>query len=206
MMKFGIGQAITRREDDRLLTGKACYVDDVRAPGALHAMFVRSPRARARCRDRCQRALATAGVVAVLTGADLEADGVRAFPPNPMLKPDAEKSVTLSRFLLSLSASCVSSASRSRWCSRNRKRSRARGEPRADRYDALPAVASLDAALAPSAPCVWPGTGQRRRQGVHGDRAACEKAFAQRRIASPSRSITSGCAGDARTARLRRAV
>ena len=97
MVKFGIGQAITRREDDRLLTGKACYVDDVRMPGALHAMFVRSPHAHARVTAiDVSEALATAGVVAVLTGADLKADGVGAFPPNPMLKPDAAKSVKVS--------------------------------------------------------------------------------------------------------------
>ena len=65
MVKFGIGQAITRREDDRLLTGKACFVDDVRAPGALHAMFVRSPHAHARVAAiDISEALATAGVVA----------------------------------------------------------------------------------------------------------------------------------------------
>ena len=44
-MKFGIGQAITRREDDRLLTGQGCFVDDIRRPNALDAMFVRSPYA-----------------------------------------------------------------------------------------------------------------------------------------------------------------
>ena len=121
MVKFGIGQAITRREDDRLLTGKACYVDDVRMPGALHAMFVRSPHAHARVAAiDVSEALATAGVVAVLTGADLKADGVGAFPPNPMLKPDAEKSVARFRFQPSLSTSCVSSANPSRWCSPNR--------------------------------------------------------------------------------------
>jgi carbon-monoxide dehydrogenase large subunit len=46
-MKFGIGQAITRREDDRLLTGQGRFVDDIRLPNALHAMFVRSPYAHA---------------------------------------------------------------------------------------------------------------------------------------------------------------
>ncbi len=48
MVKFGIGQAITRREDDRLLTGRGRFVDDIRMPNAVHAMFVRSPHAHAR--------------------------------------------------------------------------------------------------------------------------------------------------------------
>jgi aerobic carbon-monoxide dehydrogenase large subunit len=181
MVKFGIGQAITRREDDRLLTGKACYVDDVRAPGALHAMFVRSPHAHARVAAiDVSEALATGGVVAVLTGADLEADGVRAFPPNPMLKPDAEKSVAL----VSFPALAVGAV---RFVGQPVAVVLAESQAAAERaanlvqidYDALPAVASLDAALAPSAPCVWPGT----RSNVvgkasYGDRAACEKAFA----------------------------
>ena len=35
-MKFGIGQAVTRIEDDRLLTGRGRYADDIDLPGALH--------------------------------------------------------------------------------------------------------------------------------------------------------------------------
>jgi carbon-monoxide dehydrogenase large subunit len=41
-------QAITRREDDRLLTGRGRFVDDIRMPNALHAVFVRSPHAHAK--------------------------------------------------------------------------------------------------------------------------------------------------------------
>ncbi len=84
MVKFGIGQAITRREDDRLLTGQGRFVDDVQRPGALHAMFVRSPHAHARIGafDTAE-ARAVDGVVAILTGADLQADGVAPFPANP---------------------------------------------------------------------------------------------------------------------------
>ena len=48
MVKFGIGQAITRREDQRLLTGQGQYVDDVVVPGEVFIAFVRSPHARAR--------------------------------------------------------------------------------------------------------------------------------------------------------------
>jgi CO/xanthine dehydrogenase Mo-binding subunit len=35
-MKFGIGQAVTRIEDERLLTGRGRYADDIDLPGALH--------------------------------------------------------------------------------------------------------------------------------------------------------------------------
>ena len=99
MVKFGIGQAITRREDDRLLTGQARFVDDLRVPGALHAMFVRSPYAHARILSiDSEEARAIEGVVAILTGADLQADGVAPFPSNPMLKPAPGKPPTTAPF------------------------------------------------------------------------------------------------------------
>ena len=47
-MKFGVGQAVTRKEDGRFLTGGGRYVDDVTLPGQAHALFVRSPYAHAR--------------------------------------------------------------------------------------------------------------------------------------------------------------
>ncbi|MEO1086287.1 MAG: hypothetical protein AAFY88_18785, partial [Acidobacteriota bacterium] len=40
-----------RREDPRLLTGKALFVDDVDLPGMLHAAFVRSDFAHGRLLD-----------------------------------------------------------------------------------------------------------------------------------------------------------
>ena len=181
MMKFGIGQAITRREDDRLLTGKACYVDDVRAPGALHAMFVRSPHAHARVAAiDVSEALAIAGVVAVLTGADLEADGVRAFPPNPMLKPDAEKSVTpvsfpalavgVVRFVGQPVAVVLAES--------QRQPSARRTSCRSTTTRFLPSPASMQRSRRQRR-----ASGRSTRSNVvgkasYGDRAACERAFA----------------------------
>ena len=71
----------SRREDERLTTGRGEYTDDVACPGALHAVFVRSPYPSATIRsiDNAE-ALASDGVVAVLTGADMAADGF-ADPP-----------------------------------------------------------------------------------------------------------------------------
>ena len=42
-----IGKPIKRREDNRFLTGKGKYTDDIKLPGMLHAAFVRSPYAHA---------------------------------------------------------------------------------------------------------------------------------------------------------------
>src|SRR6202161_4178375 len=68
------GASIKRSEDPRILTGAGRYVDDIKLPGMLHAAFVRSPLAHGLVLAvDVSAAQALPGVVAVLTGADLEA-------------------------------------------------------------------------------------------------------------------------------------
>ena len=63
-----------RVEDPELLTGQGRYVGDIRLPGLTVAGFVRSPHAHARIRSiDVQAALHAPGVLAVLTGADMDA-------------------------------------------------------------------------------------------------------------------------------------
>jgi len=76
------GASIKRSEDPRILTGSGRYVDDIKLPGMLHAAFVRSPLAHARVLAvDVSAARALPGVVAVLTGADLEAMTVPGQDP-----------------------------------------------------------------------------------------------------------------------------
>jgi carbon-monoxide dehydrogenase large subunit len=78
------GASIKRSEDPRILTGAGRYVDDIKLPGMLHAAFLRSPLAHGRVLSvDTSAARALPGVVAVLTGADLEAMTVQA--PDPLL-------------------------------------------------------------------------------------------------------------------------
>src|ERR1039458_8915260 len=78
------GASIKRSEDPRILTGAGRYVDDIKLPGMLHAAFVRSPLAHGRVLSvDVSPARALPGVVAALTGADLEAMTVPA--PDPLL-------------------------------------------------------------------------------------------------------------------------
>jgi aerobic carbon-monoxide dehydrogenase large subunit len=78
------GASIKRSEDPRILTGAGRYVDDIKLPGMLHAAFVRSPLAHARVLSvDASAARELPGVVAVLTGADLETMTVQA--PDPLL-------------------------------------------------------------------------------------------------------------------------
>lgn len=68
-----IGESIKRREDERLITGKGTYVDDVRLVDMLHLSLVRSPHAHARITNiDASAALDIDGVVGVYTGADLQ--------------------------------------------------------------------------------------------------------------------------------------
>jgi carbon-monoxide dehydrogenase large subunit len=79
--KFAIGQSVRRREDPRLLQGLGRYSDDVNLPHQAYAVVVRSPHAHARIRSiEASAASKTPGVLTVLTGADLAADGVGNLP------------------------------------------------------------------------------------------------------------------------------
>src|SRR5437016_5781649 len=81
----GFGKPVLRQEDARLLVGGGCYSDDVNLPGQAYACFVRSPHAHARIgRIDPAAALATPGVIAVLTGEDAVADGMRPLTHSPM--------------------------------------------------------------------------------------------------------------------------
>src|SRR5882724_3926606 len=67
-----IGARIKRREDPRLITGRATYVDDLHLPGMLHASVLRSMYAHAKLGAiDVAKARELAGVVAVFTGADV---------------------------------------------------------------------------------------------------------------------------------------
>ena len=77
----GIGQPVRRREDLRLLSGRGRYSDDTNVPGQAYAVMLRSTHAHARIRSvDVAAAMAAAGVLAVLTGRDMLADGSAADP------------------------------------------------------------------------------------------------------------------------------
>ena len=73
----GIGARVARKEDKRFITGAGRYVDDMVLPGMRHAVFVRSPHAHADIKSiDVSKARAMPGVVGVLTGRELKADGI----------------------------------------------------------------------------------------------------------------------------------
>src|SRR5262245_35053282 len=82
------GHRQLRAEDDNLVTGRGRYIDDVRFPGMLHVVIVRSQAARARITVDTAAARTARGVIAVFTASDLPATA-RILPdchPNPALR------------------------------------------------------------------------------------------------------------------------
>src|ERR1043165_2675084 len=81
-MRSGIGDRPKRREDLRFLTGQGRYLDDLAFDGVTYAVVLRSPHAHAEI-----RAIDTAaakrmpGVLAVLTAADAQGDGLKPLLP-----------------------------------------------------------------------------------------------------------------------------
>jgi aerobic carbon-monoxide dehydrogenase large subunit len=68
-----VGQALRRKEDPRMITGRGRYVDDMVVPGMLYMAVVRSPEAHAKISSiDTSAAEALPGIHGVFTGADLD--------------------------------------------------------------------------------------------------------------------------------------
>ena len=79
-MKFGIGQSIRRKEDDKFLTGLGCYNDDINFKNQVCMHIVRSPYAFAKIINiNYEKAKACNGVLAILTN-----DTIKTMNINPM--------------------------------------------------------------------------------------------------------------------------
>jgi carbon-monoxide dehydrogenase large subunit len=74
MSATGIGAPVRRKEDQRFITGKGQYTDDINRPGQTYAYFLRSPHAHAKIRKiDTSAARKKPGVVAIFTGEDIAA-------------------------------------------------------------------------------------------------------------------------------------
>jgi len=79
--QFGIGQSVSRLEDPRLLRGEGEFIDDIQYPNEAHAYVLRSSRAHANILGiDVATAESLPGVLAVLTGSDVVADGLGTLP------------------------------------------------------------------------------------------------------------------------------
>jgi carbon-monoxide dehydrogenase large subunit len=94
-----IGQSPRRKEDERLLTGRGRFLDDIVLPGLLHASFVRSVHARAGIVSIDVSAARALSGISIFTGDDLAAlndplPAGHADPKNPYVRLDTPRSQT----------------------------------------------------------------------------------------------------------------
>ncbi|MGA2894317.1 MAG: xanthine dehydrogenase family protein molybdopterin-binding subunit [Xanthobacteraceae bacterium] len=187
-MQAGIGDAVRRKEDLRLLTGRGCYSDDFNFPGQVYGAALRSPHAHARIRGiDTAAARAMPGVLAVLTGQDARADGLNVIPhlaapgtppdlvlknrdgsqvavaPHPVLPTDRVRHVgTTVAFVIAETVAAAKDAA----------------ERIVVDYEPLPAVTDAKAATAPGAPQLYDDIPNLVIDAEVGDAAAVAAAFA----------------------------
>jgi carbon-monoxide dehydrogenase large subunit len=184
----GIGQPVLRQDDARLLVGVGRYSDDVNLPGQVYACFVRSPHAHARVgRIETAAARVTEGVIAVLTGEDAAADGVKPLTHSPM-PANPHEEVIRRQHVAFLAPHPPMPADRVRFV--GEVVAMVIGETPAAARDGvervlvewtpLPAVTASLAAAAPGAPLLYDGTTSNVCVDVEvGDTAAVDAAFAR---------------------------
>ena len=158
-LRFGSGHTVRRIEDPTLVRGRGQFTDDVTPAGSTYAVFVRSPHAHARIVSiDVDGARAMPGVLAVHTGAELEAAGVKPIPLAPAFKrPDgAPMAAAPRRALAHEVVRCVGEPV-ALVIGATRDAAQAAADALAIEYDPLPAVTDPVLALQPDAPRVWDG-------------------------------------------------
>ena len=153
-----IGARVRRREDPSLITGEGRYVADITAGDGLNAVFLRSPYAHARIRSiDTARAETCDGVVAVLTGTDLNPEVVgkllvvAAAPSGEYERvQDPDRQLLQSRRVRFMGDPVAVVVAETAAAAED-----AVEQIRVD-YAPLPVAASLDSALAPGAPSLHP--------------------------------------------------
>ncbi|HZB93788.1 MAG TPA: xanthine dehydrogenase family protein molybdopterin-binding subunit [Stellaceae bacterium] len=182
-MQFGIGQPVRRKEDRCFVTGAGRYLDDIKLPDTAYAYLLRSPHGHAAIRAIDVAAARTSpGVLAVLTGADAEADGVR---PVPCLAPVAVKPGTPAQPMPRRPALATERVRHvgdavALVIAETRDQAKDAAEQIVVDYEMLPAVTDLAAAVKPGAPQIWPeAPGNVDFVWADGDKAKTENAFAK---------------------------
>jgi carbon-monoxide dehydrogenase large subunit len=180
LTKFGIGQPVPRLEDPRFITGRGRYVDDIDMPLQCHGVLVMSPHAHARLKSiDTAKAKAAAGVLAVLTGADVEADKIGSLVPIMPEDMGGPKGYRTLRPILSSGKVRAVGDRVAFVVAETLQQARDAAELIVVDYEPLPAVVALEDAVKPGAPVIWDGAPNNVAVGlVMGDQAATDAAFA----------------------------
>jgi aerobic carbon-monoxide dehydrogenase large subunit len=170
----GMGHSIKRKEDPRFIRGKGTYVDDVQLPGMLYLDIVRSPHAHAKIvKIDSAKALAVKGVLAVITGKDLEKYNLHWMPT---LMSDTQMVLPVEKVMYQAQEVAAVLAT-SRYAA-------ADGAAAVEvQYDPLPVVVDPKKALEPGAPVLR--TDKKDKKDNHiwhwewGDKGATDRAFGE---------------------------
>lgn len=206
-MKFGMSQAVTRKEDDAFLRGAGHYVTDLVPADALRAVVLRSPHAHARFRITDSGvARGKPGVKLILTAADIASLGPLPCQGIPRgVKVDVPEYPVLARDVVRHVGDAVAFV-----VADTIDQARDAAEAIVIEWQPLPHVVDAVAALADGAPVVWDGrAGNLAYTQTLGDKAATGAAFAtaahtatlklvnQRLVANymDTRAVTAACDG-----------
>ena len=181
LIKFGIGQPVRRFEDPRFITGRGRYVDDIDLPRQCYGVVVMSPHAHARIKSiDSAKARAADGVIAVLTGADVEADKLGSFSPAMPEDMGGPKGYRTLRSILAIGRVRSVGERVAFVIAETLAQARNAADLVEVDYEPLPAVISLEDAVKPGAPAVWDEAPNNVSVGLMmGNKDATDAAFAK---------------------------
>jgi carbon-monoxide dehydrogenase large subunit len=183
MTRFASGQSVARLEDAALLKGAGRYADDVHLAHAAHAVLVRSPHAHAHIAGiDTADAKRAPGVLAVLTGAEAQADGLGLIPCLiPVTNLDGSERPDTPRPILAVDRVRHVGDPVAVVIAETLAQAKDAAERVAVDYEPLPATADTRHATDPGAPQVWDHVPDNLAFdiGAGESRAAVEAAFAR---------------------------
>ena len=180
--RFGASRSQKRLEDDRLLTGKGRYSDDLDFPRQCWLVLLRSPHAHAKLGSVDLTAVKQAtGVIAAWTMAELRGDGVGHIPFPPLFKrADGSPMTAPARTPLAEGKVYYVGQPVVAVVAETRVQAQDAAELALVEYEDLPCVVDAKRAIEQGAPLVWPeATGNVAGQTEYGDAAKVAEAFAK---------------------------
>ncbi|GHG11178.1 MULTISPECIES: xanthine dehydrogenase family protein molybdopterin-binding subunit [Amycolatopsis] len=147
-----VGKSRRRKEDERLITGRTRWTDNIALPGMLHLAVLRSPFAHARIISIDTAAAKSApGVIAVYTAQDLDPEGAVGMPCAWPITPDmkAPRRPVLAAGTVNFAGEGVAVV-----VARSSAEAHDALEEIDVEYDELPVILDMEAAIADGAPLV----------------------------------------------------
>lgn len=169
-----------RREDERFVTGRGTFTDDIDVAGQTHAHVVRSEHAHGilRAVDTAEAARMP-GVLGIFTGEDLAAAGIEPIRYLPIPGFNLDGLIDTPRPALAVGRVRYVGEQIALVVAESRAQAVAAAERVRVDIEPLPAAATIDAAIAPDAPQLWPeARGNCVLDWHYGDKAALDAAFA----------------------------